>query len=227
MTDTSNTLISAIIAKNPDVTINSIGSTITSLTMADVFGESQTFYVSGTDIFDDEELTNQVGTIDTTNHKFTINNTTFYLNNTDTIIYDDSARTNQIGAIEGGQFTLPNMNFNSGILKLLGIKDTALLDVVTVVNSFDFASQKVDDLIDEGILDFGTKNSLIKTSFHDYTVNAFANYMIDINNKNVAELISKGLLDMGNASINNAISNDHGTKTLSEFILYLWQHQQP
>ncbi|MBR1926094.1 MAG: hypothetical protein IJ837_04535 [Clostridia bacterium] len=206
LTDTSNTLISAIINKNPDVTISSIGETITSLKMADVFGESQTFYVSGTDIFDDQELTNQVGSIDTTNHILTIDNTTFYLDNDNTIIYDNSSKTNQVGTIEGGQFTLPNMNFNKGILKLLGIKDTALLDVVTAVNSFDFASQTMSTLIDEGILDFGAKNNLIKTNFNDYTIKAFAEYMLDINNKNVAELIEKGLLDFGEN--NNTISNE-------------------
>lgn len=106
-----NKLLSALVAKNKDVTINTLGDTINTLTMGEVFGESA---------------------------------------------------------------------FNSGVLKIMNIKDTALINVTDAITGFDFASQTMNTLIDEGILDFGSNNAEIKSSYGAHTLVEFINAIYSI-----------------------------------------------
>lgn len=197
----SNQLLGALLDKNPDITISTLGDTINTLTMYEIFSTA---------------------------------------------------------------------DFDNGVLSLMNIKDTPLLDVVTEIESFDFSTQTMNDLIDKQIVNFNTteyaielnvvqingvnyaydginkfsdgvtdyyitdgkitigsniyivdlvhsklildKNTKIKTNFGTYTITDFIEYILDVQNKRIAELMDKGLLEE-----NTTIRNNYGTKTLNEF----------
>ena len=64
--------------------------------------------------------------------------------------------------------------FDSGILKVMNIKNSSLMDVTTDINNFQITNQNMTTLITEGVLNFDpTTNDYIVANYGDKTLSEF------------------------------------------------------